>query len=170
MTQLKYKGYIGSTEVSVEDGVVWGKLLHIRDLVTYEAEKVEDLTAEFQSAVDDYLEDCKSDGREPDRPFKGAFNVRVGEDVHRRLQEEAQASGKTLNELVAQVLTRHTDFSSGLKRAEWAPIPMLYLMNKDKSGKFSVVENTLKGGSLFQSVYASRSSSYVEQYPPRKIQ
>ncbi len=32
-----YKGYQGSVETSIEDGVFHGKILFINDLVTYEA-------------------------------------------------------------------------------------------------------------------------------------
>ena len=37
---LKYKGFLGSIEVSIEDGIMHGKLLYINDLITYEANTV----------------------------------------------------------------------------------------------------------------------------------
>ena len=37
---LEYKGYYGSTDVSVEDGALFGKILFINDLITYEANDV----------------------------------------------------------------------------------------------------------------------------------
>ena len=41
--QLKHKGYIGSIEASVEDNCLFGKLLFIRALVSYEGQTVAQL-------------------------------------------------------------------------------------------------------------------------------
>ena len=38
----------------------------------------------FEEAVDDYLELCKEEGKEPEKPFKASFNVRTGTDLHRK--------------------------------------------------------------------------------------
>lgn len=109
MTQMKYKGYIGSAEVSVEDKVVFGKILHITDLVTYEADDPASLQSAFEAAVDDYIEDCRESGREPDRPFKGSFNVRVRPELHRDLVQAAAEKDMSLNEYVARALSEHND-------------------------------------------------------------
>ena len=37
METYTYKGYQGSVETSIEDGVLHGKIMFINDLVTYEA-------------------------------------------------------------------------------------------------------------------------------------
>ncbi len=81
---VEYKAYIGSVEYSSEDEVFHGKLEGIRDLVTYEGTDVESLKRAFHEAVDDYIETCQKKNKQPDRPFKGTFNVRVGRDLHRR--------------------------------------------------------------------------------------
>lgn len=56
--RLEYKNYIGSVEFSSEDNCYYGKLLGIKDLVTYEAPTKIELQKEFQDAVDDYLDFC----------------------------------------------------------------------------------------------------------------
>lgn len=53
--KLHYRGFTGSVEYSEEDGVFHGKLLDIRDLVTYEADSISELNSEFISVVDDYV-------------------------------------------------------------------------------------------------------------------
>lgn len=55
--ELQYRGYRGSVEYSVEDGVFHGKLTGIRDLVLYEGDTLESLEKDFRDAVDDYLEE-----------------------------------------------------------------------------------------------------------------
>jgi predicted HicB family RNase H-like nuclease len=67
-TMLEYKGYFGSVEYSDEDEVLHGRLEFIRDLVTYEGQDARGIKAAFQEAVDDYLELCEAEGREPDVP------------------------------------------------------------------------------------------------------
>ncbi|MFA0056368.1 hypothetical protein [Vibrio echinoideorum] len=53
---MEYKGYIGSCSISLEDGVLHGKLECIDDLITYESDSVLGLRDAFHEAVDDYIE------------------------------------------------------------------------------------------------------------------
>ena len=59
-----YKGYTGTIELSLDDGCYYGKIKNTRDLVNYEAKNFAGLMNEFENAVDDYLEFCKSVGKE----------------------------------------------------------------------------------------------------------
>ena len=45
---LSYKGFIGSVSYSDEDGVLFGKIEGINDLVTYESTEVSDLVKQFR--------------------------------------------------------------------------------------------------------------------------
>lgn len=67
MELLSHKGYNGSIETSLSNGVMHGKILFIGDLVTYEADSVSQLKAEFAAAVDDYLETCEAIGKKPEK-------------------------------------------------------------------------------------------------------
>ena len=67
MKHLEYKNFLGSIEFSVEDNVFHGKLLKIKDLVTYEAAKETGLEKEFRLAVDDYLKTCEEIGKAPQK-------------------------------------------------------------------------------------------------------
>lgn len=107
MKTMKYKKYIGSAEVDFDENILHGKLLYIKDLVTFEASSPSGLEVEFHAAVDDYLADCQDMGVEPDTPFKGQFNVRVTPGLHRELSVSARAQDKSLNEYVATVLNCH---------------------------------------------------------------
>ncbi|MCE8035342.1 type II toxin-antitoxin system HicB family antitoxin [Billgrantia tianxiuensis] len=106
---LEYKGYQGSIEVSLEDNVLHGKILHIVDLVTFEARTPEGLREAFEQEVDEYLAFCEEEGVAPDKPFSGTFNVRVGPDIHKRLAMAASRAGKSLNVTVTQVLEKWLD-------------------------------------------------------------
>ena len=73
---LTYKEFIGSVHFSAADKVFHGKIEGITDLVTFEGRSVAELTKAFHEAVSDYLTLCKETGKEPERSYKGSFNVR----------------------------------------------------------------------------------------------
>jgi predicted HicB family RNase H-like nuclease len=104
MDILKYKDYEGTAELDMSRGVCRGKILFINDLVTYEAASPADLQKEFEAAVDDYLDTCEEVGKEPQRPFRGAFNVRVPQVLHRSAAIRAVADCVSLNEVVVRAL------------------------------------------------------------------
>lgn len=108
-SMLEYNGYIGSIDYSDEDEIFHGRLEFIRDLVTYEGADAKSLKQAFRDAVDDYLELCREEGRKPDEPLKGSFNVRPGRDLHRRAMIYARRKGLNLNAVVSDALRRYLD-------------------------------------------------------------
>lgn len=102
---LEYKGYHGSVEFSAEDECFFGKIEFINDLIMFEGESPKSIKEAFHQAVDDYLAHCARTGTEPNQPFKGSFNVRVGAALHRNAVIEAKKRGLTLNEIVCEALT-----------------------------------------------------------------
>lgn len=104
MAVLKYNDYEGSAELDMTRGVCRGKILFIDDLVTYESASPAMLQKEFEAAVDDYLETCASLGKEPLRPFRGLFNVRVAPSLHRAAALRAAAEAVSLNDVVVRAL------------------------------------------------------------------
>lgn len=111
-TVLEYKGYLGSVEYSDEDEILYGRLEFIRDLVTYEGVDAKGLKLAFQEAVDDYLALCEAEGRAPDVPLKGSFNVRPGRDLHKRAMLLAKRQGVNLNTVVSDALRQYLDRAS----------------------------------------------------------
>src|SRR5690554_6056928 len=102
---LKYRDQIGSMEIDADDCCLHGKLLYINDLVTYESDSVDGLRREFEAAVDDYLETCAELGQEPNKPFKGSFNVRIGPELHKSLAYKASELGINTNEAVIKAVS-----------------------------------------------------------------
>ena len=100
MSLFRYKGFYGSAEASVEDNCLFGKLEFIEPLISYEGQNVEELEQAFKEAVDDYLLDCEELGREPAKPCKGSFNVRIGPVLHRHALIVAKENNLNLNEFV----------------------------------------------------------------------
>lgn len=103
---MHYKGYIGSVEFSEEDACLYGKVLGIRALISYEGESVSVLREDFQASVDDYLEACAEKDVEPEKPYKGSFNVRVSPETHREAAMCAARQGTTLNSFIVAAVEK----------------------------------------------------------------
>lgn len=101
---LLYKGYLGSVTMSIEDDCLHGEILFIDDKVTYEGESPKDLEAQFHEAVDSYVNLCEELGEEPQKPFKGSFNVRIDPELHYKAKKQAYVSDLSLNQFVAEAI------------------------------------------------------------------
>ncbi len=109
---LQYRGYDGSVLYSAEDKLLHGKLLGIRDFVIYDGKDVQTLEENFQGAVDEYLAFCKAEGKTPDTPFKGSFNVRISQDLHQRAARFADEHNRKLNAVINDALTDYLSKSA----------------------------------------------------------
>ena len=103
---LHYKNYTGSVSFSEEDAYFHGKVIGIKALITFEGNSVHSITDDFHKAVDEYLKFCTSKGIEPEKPFKGSFNVRISADLHRKLALTAYTKGISLNTLVEDAISQ----------------------------------------------------------------
>ena len=65
---IKYNGYVGTVEYTAEDDILFGSILGIRGLFSYEGESLAEIKAAFREAVDEYLLFCDEKGIEPERP------------------------------------------------------------------------------------------------------
>jgi len=97
---LEYKGYYASVHFSSEDDVFYGKMLGIDDLVNFEGASVKELKEAFHEAVNDYLETCADLGKEPNKTYKGTFNVRISTDLHKAAAVYAAINNISLNDFV----------------------------------------------------------------------
>ncbi|MDI4232908.1 toxin-antitoxin system HicB family antitoxin [Bradyrhizobium sp. 31Argb] len=102
MSTVRYRDYQG--EVQFESGKLVLRILHINDLITTEVDSASEVEAAFAGLVEDYLASCAELGREPDRPFKGLFNVRIPPDLHKKAAFAAADEAVTLNAYVVAAL------------------------------------------------------------------
>ena len=101
---MEYKGYTGSVEFTEEDALFYGKVLGIRSLISYEGTTAKELLEDFHGAVDEYLEACLKEGTEPERAYKGSFNVRIDPELHKQTAIYAAQHQTTLNGVVESAL------------------------------------------------------------------
>jgi predicted HicB family RNase H-like nuclease len=76
-------------------------------MVLYDGASIREIEKNFRGAVDEYLEFCKAEGKTPDVPFKGSFNVRVPQDLHKRAAQYAEEHDLKLNAVVQEALREY---------------------------------------------------------------
>jgi len=101
---LKYKDFYGSVEYSAVDECFFGKIIGTTDLVTFEGKSVRNLKKAFTEAVEDYLVLCKEAGKEPQKSYKGSFNIRISPELHKAAALIAGRKGISLNTFVEKAI------------------------------------------------------------------
>lgn len=101
---MEYKGYIGKIEIDEEAGVLYGEVINVRDVITFEGLGVDKAQKAFRESVDDYLAFCAQRGEAPEKPFSGKFVVRLPVQLHRKAYIQAKLADKSLNGWVTEVL------------------------------------------------------------------
>lgn len=106
MNSMTYKGFTARIELSVEDGVFFGKVLGLPDTISisFEGDTVAQLTQDFHNAIDFYIEDCTKSGQQAIKPASGKLMLRVDPAIHSAALIAAQANGVSLNQWASGVL------------------------------------------------------------------
>ena len=88
------------TEIRVMGDVVnEDAYISLTDIAKYKTNAAE-LVADFHGAVDDYLELCAQSGTEPEKAYKGSFNVRISPELHKQAVIAAMSHNMSLNSFV----------------------------------------------------------------------
>lgn len=101
---FQHRGYTGSCQISEEDECLFGKILFIDDLITYEGDTVPELHQAFRDAVEFYIQQCEQAGVQPNKPLSGSFNVRIRPEMHREACICATRNGQSLNDFVKSAI------------------------------------------------------------------
>ena len=101
---LEYKDYWTVIHYSKEDKCLYGQIEGIDDLISFGGD-VNDIEDNFHFAVDDYLEDCKLLNKEPNKAYKGTFNIRMPSELHRAIAIESSRRGYSLNQFMSIAAT-----------------------------------------------------------------
>ena len=103
-----YKGYVGKFDVDIETGLVRGKVINTRDVITFHGATVREAEQAFRESVDDYLAFCEDLGETPEKPYSGKLMLRVPPKLHQELDVLAKSKGKSVNTLISECLARMT--------------------------------------------------------------
>lgn len=99
-----YKDFIGSVHYSTDDEIFYGKIEGINDAIGFEGSSVEELKLAFHEAVEDYVRLCEITGKQPQKAYKGSFNIRISPELHRKAAQEAAVRGISLNQFIESAI------------------------------------------------------------------
>jgi predicted HicB family RNase H-like nuclease len=127
---VKYKGYTAVVTLDEDQGILFGRVLGLRDVITFEATTVAEAIEEFHATIDFYLEACAADCEEPDRPYSGNFQLRIDPELHRRLAVAAQERGQSLNSLVEAAVRAEIEGDDDIDEKEEAALTRIRAMKR----------------------------------------
>ena len=96
-TIMRYKGYTAEVNVDEEADIIFGRVIDIKDVITFQGTTVPEVRQAFHDSVDDYLAFCTELGEEPDRPFSGKLPFRTTPERHHQIAVAAKIAGKSIN-------------------------------------------------------------------------
>lgn len=105
-SMLEYKGYHASIEFDADDNIFVGEVFGIADSLSFHGSSVEELQHMFAQSIDNYLKLCAEIGKNPDKEFRGSFNVRIPPELHKRAALAAARQKITLNQYVIKAIDR----------------------------------------------------------------
>jgi predicted HicB family RNase H-like nuclease len=113
-TMLNHRGYTAIVKLDPISKVLKGKVIDLKDSITFESSDVDKLMQAFERAVDSYLEFCRDIGKSPEKPFSGNISYRTDSDTHRQIVTAAAAQHKSTNAWMDEKLRKaaETDLSS----------------------------------------------------------
>ncbi len=106
MKGMKYNGYFAKVDFDPEDRLFVGRIIGIRDIISFHGESVTELETAFHDAVDNYLAACKELDQKPNKPYSGNLMLRIPAEIHAAVASAAEASGKSINQWAAGVLDK----------------------------------------------------------------
>ena len=110
---MRYKEYYAKINYEDETSTFYGKIEDIDDLISFESDTVEGLRREFQMVINEYIEDCKESGKEPNKPYRGSFNVRIEPELHKKATIFSKTFGMSLNQFVEMAIREKVDQCQG---------------------------------------------------------
>ena len=100
-----YKSYTGHLTIDTDEGILFGRVLDIKDVITFQGETIEARQA-FIDSVEDYLEFCAEIGESPNKPFSGKLPFRTTPEIHRKITIAATKEGKSINSWMEEILAK----------------------------------------------------------------
>ena len=64
-SEMKYKEYKAVIEYDEVDRLFFSRVINTQDVISFNGTMVEELQQSFKAVIDEYLEDCKREGKEP---------------------------------------------------------------------------------------------------------
>ena len=104
MNIMEINGYRAVVQYDPEIEMFRGEFIGLNGGADFYAKDIEGLRKEGETSLKVFLAMCEEDGVEPRKENSGRFNLRVSSELHAEIATRAAATGKSLNQWVADVL------------------------------------------------------------------
>src|SRR5512135_2612876 len=116
-----YKGYVAQMDVDVAARILYGRVLDLKDVITFQGTTVEEAIQSFHDSVDAYLAFCQEIGEKPEKAFSGHIPFRTNPEHHRKILIASRLMDKSINAWMDEALTEAAerlieDFERGTAR------------------------------------------------------
>lgn len=101
-----YKGYVAQMDVDVAARILYGRVLDLKDVITFQGTTVEEAIQSFHDSVDAYLDFCREIGEKPEKAFSGHIPFRTNPEHHRKILIASRLADKSINAWMDEALTQ----------------------------------------------------------------
>jgi predicted HicB family RNase H-like nuclease len=103
---MEYKGYVAHIEYDDEIESFFGHVINTRDQMTFYGKNPKQLKKEFKTTVDVYIDFCKREGKEPEKPYSGTLYIRTEPQYHRLIAEASAKAHLSINQFAEAALIK----------------------------------------------------------------
>lgn len=101
---MSYKGYIGKVSFDEDAELFHGEVVNTRDVITFQGKNAAQLKKALKDSVEDYIDFCKAEGEEPNKPFSGNFPMRTSPSLHQFLFMLATAKETSMSKVIEDLV------------------------------------------------------------------
>jgi predicted HicB family RNase H-like nuclease len=105
---ISHRGYHAEIRYDPSADAFHGRVLGMRDVISFYGRTPEELRREMEAAVEDYLEWCMADGVKPEKGWTGKLTLRSDADLRRRVMIAAAARGKSVTTWINDLADRES--------------------------------------------------------------
>jgi predicted HicB family RNase H-like nuclease len=105
MNMMEIQGYQAIIQYDPDIDMFRGEFVGLNGGADFYAKDIDSLRQEGEVSLRVFLAMCREEGIEPRKEYSGKFNLRLPTELHAELAIKAASSGKSLNQLVTELLT-----------------------------------------------------------------
>jgi predicted HicB family RNase H-like nuclease len=115
MNIMEINGYQAIIQYDPDIDMFRGEFIGLNGGADFYAKDIENLRKEGEISLQVFLDMCREDGVEPRKEYSGKFNLRLPTDLHAELAIRAASSGKSMNQLVTDLLAHSLQAESEIR-------------------------------------------------------
>ena len=101
---MEYKGYHAKIEFDNYDKIFVGTVIGLNDVLAFHGKTVDELERSFRNCIDDYIDLCEEIDKQPEKEYKGVYNISISPEKYREAVLDAEEDGISLNDFVSEAI------------------------------------------------------------------